>query len=114
VEIIPQEKLNQLYAESSLCVLPSIDEGFGLVLVEAQRCRRPVIGTKSGGIPDIIEDEVSGLLVPPRDHVSLASAMERVLTDDNLAEGLSEAGYLSASSKFSPETIQAKYSELLT
>jgi len=113
-EVVSQQKLSQLYAESYLCVLPSIEEGFGLVLVEAQLCKRPVIGTASGGIPDIIEDEVSGLLVPPRDHISLASAMERVLTDHNLAEGLAEAGYLSASSKFSPETIQAKYSELLT
>lgn len=114
VKIMPQEKLNQLYAESYLCVLPSIEEGFGLVLVEAQLCRRPVIGTKSGGIPDIIEDEVTGLLVPPRDHLSLASAMERILTDQNLAESLAEAGYLSATTKFSSETIQAKYLELLT
>jgi glycosyltransferase involved in cell wall biosynthesis len=114
VKVVPQENLNQLYAESYLCVLPSIDEGFGLVLVEAQLCQRPVIGTKSGGIPDIIVDGVTGLLVPPQDYLSLASAMERILTDQNLAENLSEAGYVSAKAKFSPETIQAKYLELLT
>jgi glycosyltransferase involved in cell wall biosynthesis len=114
VEIMPQEKLNQLYAESSLCVLPSIDEGFGLVLVEAQLCRRPVIGTKSGGIPDIIEDEVSGLLVPPKDDLCLASAIERILTDEKLAENLAEAGYRSALEKFSPEAIQRKYQQVLS
>jgi glycosyltransferase involved in cell wall biosynthesis len=114
VKIMPQEKLNQFYAESYLCVLPSIDEGFGLVLVEAQLCKRPVIGTKSGGIPDIIVDGMTGLLVPPKDHLSLASAMERILTDEKLAENLAEAGYLSATAKFSPETIQTKYLELLT
>jgi glycosyltransferase involved in cell wall biosynthesis len=114
VKVVPQENLNQLYAESYLCVLPSIDEGFGLVLVEAQLCQRPVIGTKSGGIPDIIVDGVTGLLVPPQDYLSLACAMERILTDQNLAENLSEAGYVSAKAKFSPETIQAKYLELLT
>jgi len=114
VKIMPQEKLNQLYAESHLCVLPSIDEGFGLVLVEAQLCRRPVIGTKSGGIPDIIEDEITGLLVPPRDHFSLASAMERIMTDEKLAVNLAEAGYRSALEKFSPEVIQRKYQQVLS
>lgn len=114
VKIMPQEKLNQLYAESYLCVLPSIDEGFGLVLVEAQLCKRPVIGTKSGGIPNIIEDEKTGLLVPPRDHLSLASAMERILTDEKLAGNLAEAGYRSALEKFSPEVIQRKYQQVLS
>jgi glycosyltransferase involved in cell wall biosynthesis len=114
IKIMPQEKLNQLYAESHLCVLPSIDEGFGLVLVEAQLCRRPVIGTKSGGIPDIIEDEMTGLLVPPRDYFSLASAMERILTDEKLAGSLAEAGYRSALKKFSPEAIQRKYQQVLS
>jgi glycosyltransferase involved in cell wall biosynthesis len=113
VKIMPQENLNQLYAESYLCVLPSIDEGFGLVLVEAQLCKRPVIGTKSGGIPDIIEDGVTGLLVPPRDHLSLASAMEKILTDEKLASQLAEEGYKSAIAKFSPEVVLQKYLEVL-
>jgi glycosyltransferase involved in cell wall biosynthesis len=114
VKIMPQEKLNQLYAESYLCVLPSIGEGFGLVLVEAQLCRRPVIGTESGGIPDIIEDEKTGLLVPPRDYFSLASAMERILTDEKLAMNLAEAGYRSALENFSQEVIQRKYQQVLS
>ncbi|MCK4403797.1 MAG: glycosyltransferase family 4 protein [candidate division Zixibacteria bacterium] len=114
LDIMPQRELNLLYAESYLCVLSSLEEGFGLVLVEAQLCKRPIIGTKSGGIPDIIEDEVTGLLVPPGDHLSLASAMERILADEKLAGDLAEAGFRSALEKFSPETIQAKYLELLT
>jgi glycosyltransferase involved in cell wall biosynthesis len=109
VKTMPQAKLNQLYAESYLCVLPSMEEGFGLVLVEAQLCQRPVIGTKSGGIPDIIEDGVTGLLVPPHDHLNLASAMERILTDEESASRLAEGGYQGAIAKFSPEAIGKKY-----
>jgi glycosyltransferase involved in cell wall biosynthesis len=112
-DIMPQEKLNLLYEESYLCILPSLDEGFGLVLVEAQLCRRPVIGTRSGGITDIIEDGQSGILVPPQDHVSLATAMERILTDHNLASRLAEGGYQSAMAKFSPQAVLHKYLEVL-
>jgi glycosyltransferase involved in cell wall biosynthesis len=113
LDIMPQEKLNLLFAESYLCVLPSVDEGFGLVLVEAQLCKRPVVGTRSGGITDIIEDGKSGILVPPKDQVSLASAMERILTDYNLASRLAEEGYRSATAKFSPEAVLRKYLKVL-
>jgi len=113
LDIMPQEKLNQLYAESYVCVLPSIDEGFGLVLVEAQLCKRPVIGTRSGGITDIIEDGKTGILVPPQDQVSLASAMERILTDYNLASRLAEKGYESAQAKFSPKSVLREYMEII-
>jgi len=110
---VPQEELNLLYAESYLCVLPSMEEGFGLVLVEAQLCKRPVVGTRSGGIPDIIQDGKSGMLVTPGDHLSLASAMERVLTDGELASRLAEEGYRSARTKFSPEAVLRKYLEVI-
>jgi len=113
VDVVPQSELNQLYAESYLCVLPSIEEGFGLVLVEAQLCKRPVVGTRSGGITDIIEDGESGLLVLPRDHESLAQAMERILTDRQLAERLAEGGYRSALARFSPQAVLQKYLEVL-
>ncbi len=114
LDTIPQHKLNLLYAESSLVVLPSVEEGFGLVLVEAQLCKRPVVGTRSGGIPDIIQDGESGILFPPGDHLGLASAMERILTDHRLAFRLAEGGYKSAMEKFAPEAVLQKYLEVLT
>lgn len=113
VDIVPQSGLNRLYAESYLCILPSIEEGFGLVLVEAQLCKRPVVGTRSGGITDIIEDGRSGLLVPPKDHEGLAQAMERILTDEELALRLAEGGYRSALAKFSPQAVLQKYLRVL-
>lgn len=110
---VPQEELFSHYLESDLFVLPSIEEGFGLVLVEAQLCGRPVIGTNSGGIPDIIEDNLTGLLVKPKDPLYLAKAMEKILADLCFAEKLAERGYRSAISKFSPEAIQEKFMEFI-
>ena len=114
LNIMPQNELNLLYAQSYLCVLPSLDEGFGLVLVEAQLCKKPVVGARSGGITDIIQDGKSGILVPPGDHLSLASAMEKILTDEELASRLAEGGYQSAMAEFSPAMVLKKYLELLT
>lgn len=108
-----QEKLPSYYQEADVIVLPAIEEGFGLVLVEAQLCQRPVIGTRSGGIPDIIEDEKSGLLVPPKDPLSLARAIERVLTDERLASRLAQGGYESARAKFSSGAVLQEYLRLL-
>lgn len=106
-------KLKTYYQECDIFVLPSVEEGFGLVLVEAQFCKKPVVGIRSGGITDIIEDGKTGLLALPRDFLSLALALERILTDDIYAEELAEAGYRSAEEKFSPEAIRRKYIEVL-
>jgi len=113
LESMPQEELFSHYRESDLVVLTSIEEGFGLVLVEAQLCGRPVIGTDSGGIPDIIEDKVTGLLVKPEDPLDLAKAMEKILVESDFARKLAERGYHSAISKFSPDAIQEKFLEFV-
>ncbi len=110
---VNQQELPSYYQEADVIVLPAIEEGFGLVLVEAQLCLRPVIGARSGGIPDIIEDEKSGLLVPPEDEVSLASAIQRVLTDEQLADRLAQGGYESAKAKFSSHAVLQEYLKLL-
>jgi glycosyltransferase involved in cell wall biosynthesis len=112
-DLMPQETLNQYYNKCHMVVLPSVEEGFGLVMVEGQLCKKPVMGANSGGIPEIIEHEKTGLLFPPEDHQSLASAMERILADENFAFQLGEAGYQSAQTKFSQETFLRKYVEVL-
>jgi glycosyltransferase involved in cell wall biosynthesis len=114
VDTVPQDKLDLLYAESYMCVLPSLEEGFGLVLVEAQLCRRPVIGARSGGITDIIEHDTSGLLVTPDDVQDLAAAMERILGDFQLALRLAEGGYQSAQKNYSPQAVLKKYLKVLS
>jgi glycosyltransferase involved in cell wall biosynthesis len=77
--------------ESRVLLLPSASEGLGRVIIEAFLRGRPVVATRVGGIPDIVEHEVSGLLVPPGDTEALARAIERVLTDHGLAVRLGAA-----------------------
>jgi len=73
-------------AKSGVFALPSLGEGLGIVLLEAQALGVPVIGTDVGGIPDVIEHGKTGLLVPASDADALAKAIVRMLTDASLAE----------------------------
>ncbi|MFQ6003615.1 MAG: glycosyltransferase family 4 protein, partial [Candidatus Zixiibacteriota bacterium] len=107
--LMSQEKLSHYYRESDIVVLPSVDEGFGLVLVEAQLCQTPVIGADSGGIPDIIESEVTGLLFPPGNAQSLAYNIKRILTEKGLAKKLASTACQTALTRFSPETVARRF-----
>lgn len=89
------ESLNSEYARSSVCVLPSksvsgdtATEGLGLTLIEASMHGKPLVGTRHGGIPEIIQDGITGLLVPEGDKRSLSGAISRLLNDDDLARRL--------------------------
>jgi glycosyltransferase involved in cell wall biosynthesis len=84
-------------------VLPSLTdaESFGMALVEAMSCGRPVVGSRVGGIPGVVTDGQDGLLVPPGDARALAAACLTVLTDPGLADRLGRAGRQAAVSRFS-------------
>jgi glycosyltransferase involved in cell wall biosynthesis len=82
-------EVSEALDEATLLVLPSRSEGMGRVVVEAFCRARCVVGSRVGGIPDLVEDGLNGLLVPPGDTVALADAVVRVLTEPGLAERLS-------------------------
>jgi len=91
-------------------VLPSVvREGFGMVLIEAMARRKPVIASRIGGIPDIIEDNLNGLLVTPGDHVGLAEAIARLLGDRDLRARLGNAGRRRVEEKFSIASVARQY-----
>ncbi len=73
---------------ATLLVLPSRSEGMGRVVIEAAARGRAVVGSRVGGIPDVVADEETGVLVPPDDAGALAGALARVLSDRALAERL--------------------------
>jgi len=90
-----------LLAEVAVSVLPSLSEGTSNTLLESMAAGVPVVATRVGGNPEVIEDGVSGLLVPPSDASGLASAIERLLQNHSLASKLGAAGRQRVSELFS-------------
>ncbi|HEY7736734.1 MAG TPA: glycosyltransferase [Candidatus Limnocylindrales bacterium] len=80
-------------AALDVAVLPSYREAQGLSILEAMALSRPVVASAVGGIPEMIEDGVTGLLVPPHDPQALASAIVRCLADHPFADTLGRAGH---------------------
>jgi glycosyltransferase involved in cell wall biosynthesis len=79
-------------AAVDVLAVPSYDEGLPRVVLEAMAMRVPVVASKVGGIPEAVQDGRTGLLVPPGDQGALATALERVLSDEALASRLGTAG----------------------
>ncbi|MCR4337181.1 MAG: glycosyltransferase family 4 protein [Candidatus Omnitrophica bacterium] len=98
-------------------ILPSLNEGMGRVIIEAMACGKPVIGTRAGGIPDLIQDNMTGLLVPPRDGEKLAQAMMHFAKDPALIKLWGEQAKKSVTQEFSVEymveQIDSLYQNLL-
>jgi glycosyltransferase involved in cell wall biosynthesis len=88
----PQGELLALYAQSDAFAMPSLTEAFGVVFLEAMACGLPVVGTRVGGVPEIVRDGENGLLVPPDDPPALAEALIRLLTNPALRERMAASG----------------------
>ena len=97
---------------ADLLLLPSQSESFGLTALEAMACEVPVIATRVGGIPELVEDEECGYLFEIGEVDSMAAASLRVLRDDALRERLGRRGREIAVSRFTTELIIPQYEEL--
>jgi glycosyltransferase involved in cell wall biosynthesis len=117
---IPADALQASYARAAVCVLPSVQdargdtEGLGVVLLEAMNHATPVVASRIGGITDIVEDGVSGLLVAPGDVAALAQALDRLRGDPALARRLGEAGRRRLHEQFSWDAIVNRWLDLYT
>ncbi len=92
VQDLTDEELAARYRACSAFVLPSGQEGFGIVFLEAMRFSKPCIGGNAGGTPEVIEQDVTGLLVPYGDVDSLEQAVDRLVSDPALQERMGRAG----------------------
>ena len=110
--------IHNVYSAIDLLVQPSTHEGFGRTVLEAMAMRVPVISTNVGGPREIIEDGVSGLLIPPNDSDALAEAIDHVIKDRSLAIRLAHNGRSRAQEHFSLDRqvaqIQTLYDEIVT
>lgn len=101
-----------LLRRCELLILPSRAEPFGIVTIEAMLCRKPVVATMVGGIPEIVENGVSGILVEPDNPASLMKAICRILDDDVLKTSIVSNGYSRVCSNFLCKHTGAKYETL--
>jgi glycosyltransferase involved in cell wall biosynthesis len=111
-----ESDVRSLLAHCELLVHPAHSEGFGLVIVEAMASGKPVVATRSGGPEEIVDEGVSGLLVPAGDPAALAEAIGRVLGDSSLAGSLGRAAAQSAmlfTSEKAARRMEVVYAQLL-
>ncbi len=92
-----------------LVVLPSLAEGVGGAAIEAMACGRAVVASRAGGLPEVITDGVTGLLVPPRDSTALARAIVELLGDVQRRTAMGEAGRARTEAEFTVDRMIASY-----
>jgi glycogen synthase len=99
--MVAVEEVVQLYSHAAVFACPSVYEPFGLINLEAMGCQTPVVASAVGGILEVVENGVTGLLVPPGRPDELARALNRVLGDRALAQSLGQAGRRRVEERFS-------------
>ncbi len=102
-----QKDVSGFYQACDIIVLPSLSEGMPMVALEAMSFAKPVIATRVGGIPEVVVDDVTGLLVDPLDHKALAKAIVKLLGDEKKMEEYGFAGRLRVDREFDP-MVRAK------
>jgi glycosyltransferase involved in cell wall biosynthesis len=110
---VRQKELREVYNRAAIVVLNSFEEGFGLTLSEAMLCGAAVVGTDSGGIPDIIEHQKRGLLVPLDDSPALAGAILELLNNSPLRRTLADNGYRFARESYASRPLATRYARLV-
>ncbi len=90
-----------------LFVMSSVTEGLGTSLLDAMACSRPIVATRTGGIPEVVDDGVTGVLVPPRDHRALANAVLALIGDAPRRRAMGAAGFTRVSERFTVERMVA-------
>jgi glycosyltransferase involved in cell wall biosynthesis len=98
---VRNEDTSLFYNASDVFIFPTLRlESFGIVIAEAMACGKPVIASNIGSIPNVIDNEVNGILIPPGDYRELASQIRRFLKDQDYFKMLSENAHLKATNSF--------------
>jgi glycogen synthase len=111
-EMLPVDDVMQLYSHAAVFCCPSVYEPFGLINLEAMACEVPVVASAVGGIVEVVEDGVTGLLVPPGRPDALAAALRRVLEDPTRGQVMGRAGRKRVEEKFSWASVAERTERL--
>jgi len=109
VGFVNDEELPAYYNAADIFVLHSSYEAFGIVLIEAMICELPVISTNVGAIPEVVDDKITGLIVPPKKPKELANAILELANSKELREKMGKEGKERAIRKYDLGIIIAKY-----
>jgi glycosyltransferase involved in cell wall biosynthesis len=104
--------LPQYFRACAVSVIPSLEEGFGIPAAEAAGCEVPVVASDAGGLPEVVENNVTGLVVPKGDAPALAAAMDKLLSDPVLSRRMGKAGRERALARFDWSRSAEKFVEL--
>lgn len=107
-----REDIPEILPGLDILVLPSLNEAVGRTLIEAGACGIPVVATKVGGIPEIVKDMETGILVPPGDADGLARALISLIEDNDKRQRMGEMARFWADDKFSASRMVASFSDL--
>jgi starch synthase len=117
-EMLPKREVIQLLTHATVFAIPSIYEPLGIVNLEAMACGTAVVGSRTGGIPEVVADGETGLLVPPGEPEPLAEALNTLIRDPDRAAAMGQAGRKRAVAEFGWAAIAAQtaalYAELVT
>jgi glycosyltransferase involved in cell wall biosynthesis len=111
VQDLSSEQMAEQYAAASICVVPSLYEGFGLPVVEAMACGTPVIATDGGALPEVVGD--AGVIVPAGDAAALRAALDALLRDSERALALAAAGLRRVRERYGWDRVGEAYEGLL-
>lgn len=109
---VSNSSLPPYYHDADLFIAPSLAEGLGVVLLEAAASKLPIVASNVGGIPDIVENGITGLLVPPGDSAELARAVIRMVRDRELRHSTARAAHAKVESRFSWDAVVARFDDL--
>jgi len=111
-EMLPKHDVIQLLTHATVFAIPSIYEPLGIVNLEAMACGTAVVGSRTGGIPEVVADGETGLLVPAGEPEPLAAALNTLLSDPDRAAAMGQAGRKRAVAEFGWPAIAAQTADL--
>jgi glycosyltransferase involved in cell wall biosynthesis len=112
VDAVPRERMPEFYRSATVCVVPSLWEGFGYVCVEAMACGKAVVASRTGGLEEIVEDGRSGILVEPGNAEELARAILTLIGDREHRTEIGRAARKRVVEEYSSATVAARMTNL--